>query len=83
MRRISRITVAGAATASLALALSACGGTSTSSSCRLPLKIVFIGDTSFAHVTIEHRCATSPSLIVPRKGSLSMPNEPSNGRLSH
>ncbi len=32
MRRISRITVAGAATASLALALSACGGTSTSSS---------------------------------------------------
>ncbi|MCF2126053.1 BMP family ABC transporter substrate-binding protein [Strepomyces sp. STD 3.1] len=31
MRRISRITVAGAATASLALALSACGGTSTSS----------------------------------------------------
>ncbi|MFE1323292.1 BMP family protein [Streptomyces sp. NPDC058741] len=30
MRRISRITVAGAATASLALALSACGGTSTS-----------------------------------------------------
>ncbi|MEU9736234.1 BMP family ABC transporter substrate-binding protein [Streptomyces sp. NPDC048002] len=29
MRRISRITVAGAATASLALALSACGGTST------------------------------------------------------
>ena len=32
MRRISRITVAGAATASLALALSACGGTSTSAS---------------------------------------------------
>ncbi|NEE19727.1 BMP family lipoprotein [Streptomyces sp. NRRL S-146] len=32
MRRISRITVAGAATASLALALSACGGTSTSGS---------------------------------------------------
>ncbi|MFF8098642.1 BMP family protein [Streptomyces sp. NPDC016640] len=32
MRRISRITVAGAATASLALALTACGGTSTSSS---------------------------------------------------
>ncbi|EGX57495.1 lipoprotein [Streptomyces zinciresistens K42] len=32
MRRISRITVAGAATASLALALSACGGTSTESS---------------------------------------------------
>src|SRR5690606_31939358 len=32
MRRISRMTVAGAATASLALALSACGGTSTSSS---------------------------------------------------
>ncbi|MEV6119059.1 BMP family ABC transporter substrate-binding protein [Streptomyces sp. NPDC052077] len=31
MRRISRITVAGAATASLALALAACGGTSTSS----------------------------------------------------
>ncbi|MDT9699985.1 BMP family ABC transporter substrate-binding protein [Streptomyces sp. P17] len=31
MRRISRITVAGAATASLALALSACGGTSTES----------------------------------------------------
>ncbi|GAA2577538.1 MULTISPECIES: BMP family lipoprotein [Streptomyces] len=31
MRRISRITVAGAATASLALALSACGGTSTDS----------------------------------------------------
>ncbi|MET9161887.1 BMP family ABC transporter substrate-binding protein [Streptomyces parvulus] len=31
MRRISRITVAGAATASLAFALSACGGTSTSS----------------------------------------------------
>ncbi|GAA0659452.1 BMP family ABC transporter substrate-binding protein [Streptomyces thermocarboxydovorans] len=30
MRRISRITVAGAATASLALALTACGGTSTS-----------------------------------------------------
>jgi basic membrane protein A len=30
MRRISRITVAGAATASLALALSACGGTSAS-----------------------------------------------------
>jgi basic membrane protein A len=32
MRRISRITVAGAATASLALALSACGSTSTSGS---------------------------------------------------
>ncbi|MFF5483380.1 BMP family protein [Streptomyces sp. NPDC012935] len=32
MRRISRITVAGAATASLALALSACGGTSTEAS---------------------------------------------------
>ncbi|GAA4299737.1 BMP family ABC transporter substrate-binding protein [Streptomyces venetus] len=32
MRRISRITVAGAATASLALALSACGNTSTSGS---------------------------------------------------
>jgi basic membrane protein A len=32
MRRISRITVAGAATASLALALSACGATSTSGS---------------------------------------------------
>ncbi|MEV5435706.1 BMP family ABC transporter substrate-binding protein [Streptomyces sp. NPDC052682] len=32
MRRISRITVAGAATASLALALTACGGTSTSGS---------------------------------------------------
>ncbi|MEU5366595.1 BMP family ABC transporter substrate-binding protein [Streptomyces sp. NPDC005925] len=32
MRRISRITIAGAATASLALALSACGGTSTSDS---------------------------------------------------
>jgi basic membrane protein A len=32
MRRISRITVAGAATASLALALSACGGTSTKAS---------------------------------------------------
>ncbi|MEG3631831.1 BMP family lipoprotein [Streptomyces poriticola] len=32
MRRISRITVAGAATASLALALSACGGTSTEGS---------------------------------------------------
>ncbi|MFJ5776836.1 BMP family protein [Streptomyces sp. NPDC093094] len=32
MRRISRITVAGAATASLALALSACGGTSTENS---------------------------------------------------
>ncbi|MFI6015880.1 BMP family protein [Streptomyces sp. NPDC051243] len=32
MRRISRITVAGAATASLALALSACGGTSTQAS---------------------------------------------------
>ncbi|GLW44916.1 BMP family ABC transporter substrate-binding protein [Streptomyces sp. NBRC 14336] len=31
MRRISRITVAGAATASLALVLSACGGTSTES----------------------------------------------------
>ncbi|MEU5629327.1 BMP family protein [Streptomyces tendae] len=31
MRRISRITVAGAATASLALALAACGGTSTDS----------------------------------------------------
>ncbi|MER6675754.1 BMP family ABC transporter substrate-binding protein [Streptomyces sp. NPDC000983] len=31
MRRISRITVAGAATASLALALSACGGTSSES----------------------------------------------------
>ncbi|MET9253493.1 BMP family ABC transporter substrate-binding protein [Streptomyces sp. NPDC003717] len=31
MRRISRITVAGAATASLALALSACGGTSSDS----------------------------------------------------
>ncbi|MEU6522167.1 BMP family ABC transporter substrate-binding protein [Streptomyces sp. NPDC046924] len=31
MRRFSRITVAGAATASLALTLSACGGTSTSS----------------------------------------------------
>ena len=31
MRRVSRITVAGAATASLALALSACGGTSTDS----------------------------------------------------
>ncbi|WP_320778639.1 BMP family ABC transporter substrate-binding protein [Streptomyces sp. CRN 30] len=32
MRRVSRLTVAGAATASLALALSACGGTSTESS---------------------------------------------------
>ncbi|MFJ4472244.1 BMP family protein [Streptomyces sp. NPDC089424] len=32
MRRVSRIAVAGAATASLALALSACGGTSTESS---------------------------------------------------
>ncbi|MFF4524939.1 BMP family lipoprotein [Streptomyces bluensis] len=32
MRRVSRLTVAGAATASLALALSACGGTSTEAS---------------------------------------------------
>ncbi|MFI9612969.1 BMP family protein [Streptomyces sp. NPDC052023] len=36
MRRVSRIAVAGAATASLALALSACGGTSTESSSSEP-----------------------------------------------